>query len=280
MNASELYKAGRLQEAITAQMGHIKDDPLNQSKRVFLFELLLFAGDLDRARKHLGTVKYDDPAVQLAVSHYQNLLEAEAARRKLFSDGEAPGFFMEPPAHLQLRLSAVAMLREGKATEATQLLKQADEAFPVEQLKGSLNEKPFVGLRDADDVFGPILEVMARGRYFWVPLDQVLGVAANAPKYPRELIYMPARLTLNDGQEGEVFLPALYPGTQDHADEKVKLGRGHDWQAGPGDVVRGRGSRLFLVGDDNVPLIDWRNLVFEETVPAPAAPAAGEAPTA
>src|SRR5204862_215056 len=84
--------------------------------------------------------------------------------------------------------------------------------------------------------------------------DQVLAVAANPPKYPRDLVYMPARLTLNDGQEGEVFLPALYPGTHEHPDEKVKLGRDHDWQAGPGEGRRGRGARLFLAGADLVSL--------------------------
>jgi protein involved in temperature-dependent protein secretion len=78
-----------------------------------------------------------------------------------------------------------------------------------------------------------------------------------------------------------VFLPALYPGTHEHADEKVKMGRDTDWQAGHGEILRGRGSRLFLVGEDSMPLLEWRALALEETpaeAPAAAPPAAPEAP--
>ncbi len=49
MNATELYRAGKLQEAITAQVAEVKANPTDQGKRLFLFELLVFAGDLDRA---------------------------------------------------------------------------------------------------------------------------------------------------------------------------------------------------------------------------------------
>ena len=44
MNAGELYKAGRLGEAIEAQVQEVKASPLDQSKRLFLFELLAFSG--------------------------------------------------------------------------------------------------------------------------------------------------------------------------------------------------------------------------------------------
>ena len=39
MNAGELYKAGRLGEAIEAQVQEVKASPLDHSKRLFLFEL-------------------------------------------------------------------------------------------------------------------------------------------------------------------------------------------------------------------------------------------------
>ena len=42
MNASELYKAGKLQEAVDAQIKEVKASPADQSKRLFLFELLAF----------------------------------------------------------------------------------------------------------------------------------------------------------------------------------------------------------------------------------------------
>src|SRR5262249_59522213 len=100
------------------------------------------------------------------------------------------------------------------------------EAPPV---SGPLNGKAFEGLRALDDLFGTVLEVMAQGRYYWVPLEQVEAVAAKAPAFPRDLLWLPARLDLHDGASGEVFLPTLYPGSHEHTDAQVKLGRATDY---------------------------------------------------
>ena len=51
MNANELFQAGKLQEAIDTQIAQVKANPADQGKRLFLFELLAFAGELDRARR-------------------------------------------------------------------------------------------------------------------------------------------------------------------------------------------------------------------------------------
>ena len=39
MNASELYREGKLQQAIEAQIAEVKSNPLDHSRRLFLFEL-------------------------------------------------------------------------------------------------------------------------------------------------------------------------------------------------------------------------------------------------
>jgi len=44
MNAQTLYQEGRLDEAIQALAGSLRDDPGNVRQRTFLFELLCFAG--------------------------------------------------------------------------------------------------------------------------------------------------------------------------------------------------------------------------------------------
>jgi type VI secretion system protein ImpE len=103
---------------------------------------------------------------------------------------------------------------------------------------------------------------MARGAYYWVPLEDVLALALNPPAYPRDLIWAPARLTLRDGEEGEVFLPALYPGSHEAADDALKLGRATDWKAEPDGPVLGVGRKTFLAGDDGVSLLEWRRLTL------------------
>jgi len=128
---------------------------------------------------------------------------------------------------------------------------------------GELNDKPFQTLRDCDDLFGPVLEVMAHGDYYWLPLQQVESLMMNAPKYPRDLLWLPAKLSLRDGPAGDVFLPALYPGSHQHADNQIKLGRQTDWQGGDAGPVRGIGFRMFLVDDDAKSLLEWRELQVE-----------------
>jgi type VI secretion system protein ImpE len=258
MNASELFKAGKLQEAIAAQVNEVRAHPADHGKRLFLFELLVFAGDLDRARRHIDAVRYDEVERDAAVQTYRKLLDAEQARRRLFRDGLRPKSLAEPSEHVRLRLGAVDRLREGRPAEAAEVLARAASATPP--APGVLNGKAFDLLRDADDLFGPVLEVMAHGDYYWVPLEQVEALAMNAPRFPRDLLWVPARLSVRDGAAGDVFLPALYPGSHEHPDDQVRLGRATDWKTAEGGTVLGVGLRMFLAGDDPVSLLEFRQL--------------------
>src|SRR5688500_3645470 len=99
--ATELFKAGKLQEAISAQIQEVKANPADHARRVFLFELLSFSGELDRAERQIEAVKYDDPELDLAVRGYRKMLDAEKARRLLFRQGLKPEFLAgDPPAYV------------------------------------------------------------------------------------------------------------------------------------------------------------------------------------
>ena len=97
MTASDLFKQGRLKEATDAQLQEVKTQPADQGRRLFLFELAAFAGDLDRARRQIDAVSYDQPELQAAVGNYRQLLEGEQKRRRLLSESLAPKFLMEAP---------------------------------------------------------------------------------------------------------------------------------------------------------------------------------------
>jgi type VI secretion system protein ImpE len=258
MTASELYKAGKLADALAAQIQDVKAKPADQSRRLFLFELAVFSGDLDRAARQIEAVSYTETERELALAGYRKLLDAEKLRRRLFSESLAPKFLAEPPDHVRIRLEAINRIREGRTTEASELLQKANDLAPP--LKGTLNGKAFEGIRDADDLFGPVLEVMAHGNYYWLPLEQVECLALNGPEFPRDLIWTPARLMMTEGEHGEIFIPALYPSSHEHDDEQVKLGRANDWKTLDGGAVLGRGARAYLVGDDASALPEWREL--------------------
>ena len=268
MTPTELYQAGRLREAIDAQVAEVKANPTDQARRAFLFELLAFAGDLDRATRQVDAAHYDQPDLVMASLGYRKLMESETARRRFFDDGVPPEILGEETATIKLRIEAAGLLRLGRPAEAAALIAQADEAMPP--LQGKLNGKPFATFRDADDLLGGVLEVMAQGKYFWIGLEQVVALGMKAPRFPRDLLYFPARLDLAS-ESGEVFLPALYPGSYRHEDDQIKLGRATDWVGPEGGPVLGVGAKMFLVDDEAVGLLEWRELLLDE----PAIPAEG-----
>jgi type VI secretion system protein ImpE len=260
MSASDLFKAGQLQPAIDAQVKEVKANPADPRRRLFLFELLAFTGDLERAKKQLDALPLTEPAQVLAIQDYRHNMEAEQARRRLFRDSVEPKFLVQPGDHVGLRLEAIQRLREQRPAEAAEILARAEAAAPP--VRGLLNNRPFVTLRDCDDRFGTVLEVFAKGVYYWVPLEQVESLAMNAPAFPRDLLWFPARLTVRDGPTGEVFLPALYPGSHEDSRDAVRLGRESDWSAGGEGPVLGRGARTFLLEDDAIGLLEWRQVLM------------------
>ena len=257
MNAGELFKAGQLPEAVDAQLKEVKAKPADHGQRLFLFELLAFAGDLDRAQRQIETINYNDMELDAAVLAYRRLVDSERARRRLFSESLVPKFFGDQPEHVKLRLEAVNRLRENGPAEAAELLTKAAALMP--ELKGELNGKPFSSLRDCDDLFSGVLEVMAQGGYYWVPLEQIDAISISAPKTPRDLLWLPARLEMTESA-GNIHLPVLYAGSHEHADNQVKLGRMTDWKSPQGGPTLGIGAKTFLADEDVVTMLDWRQL--------------------
>lgn len=260
MTANELFKAGKLTEAIDAQTQEVKANAADHARRLFLFELLAFAGDLDRARKQIDIINYGDLPLDAAILSYRQCLDGEEKRRRLLRDGTKPEFFTDPPDHVNIRLEAINRLREKNLAEAHALLEKANAEIHVR--KGQLNNKPFNTLRDCDDLLAGVLEVFAHGNYYWVPLEQVRSVASVGPKFARDLLWLPAKLEMADAL-GDVFLPALYTNSHEHADTAIKLGRSTDWSAPEGGPVLGVGLRIYLVDDDAMPQLEWRQLEFD-----------------
>lgn len=130
MNAAELYRAGRLDEAITALGDVLRDDPADARRRTFLFELLCFAGSYDRAEKQLDVLSQGDRDAQVGALLYRGALHAERTRQSMFEPGGLP------PSTVVAR--------------------------PV---SGTFNGQPFDSLVDADPRIGPRLEVFVAGQY-------------------------------------------------------------------------------------------------------------------
>ena len=108
-------------------------------------------------------------------------------------------------------------------------------------------------------------------------LDQLASLTMNPPTVLRDLVYFPARLDFG-GINGEVYLPTLYPNSHAHADDAVKLGRMTDWAYHDGPLAFGVGQHHFLRDEEEISLLEWRELqvvVDEGQAPAQTEAEAG-----
>ena len=256
MDSDQMYKSGNLSGAIDAQTAVVKASPINQGARLFLFELLAFAGELDRAKRQIDAIQSDQPEIVVAVADYRHVVEAEMLRRLVFRKKAQPELLAPPPEHVRQRILGLGKLADGLTSEAADLFQQANSQIP--EIKGMLDGVPFDNLRDGDDCLGSVLEVYSKGRYFWVPLEQIESITMNKPRFPRDLLWIPAHLEMKEGDAGSVFLPTIYPGTEQETDPQLKLGRLTDWR---GEAMqRGVGVKAFFVGDKPTSILDWRKL--------------------
>jgi type VI secretion system protein ImpE len=233
MTAKQLFDAGKVREAEKALSAHLRDRPTDISQRTFLFELLCFSGQYDRAEKQLGVLAGAKGEAELGAVLYYSALHAEKSRHELFQKQAYP----KTPA----------------AASAS----------------GTLNGKPFESIRDADPEIGPRLEVFAAGAYLWIPFEHILGVEMEAPRRLRDTLWAPALVrtgpAFKEMELGEVLIPVVYPFSWKNADEAVWLGRTTEWVADDEGQEFPAGQKIFIVDGEEVPLLELRNLEFNST---------------
>lgn len=236
--AREHYAAGRLDAAIEALGAELRSHPLDAQRRSFLFELLSFAGQYDRAAKQLQVLASAGHMAEAGTLVYRAALDAERVREHMFATGDLPA---------------------------------GDAPGPV---GGTLNGRPFLSIEDADPRVGARLEVFAGGRLLWLPFAHLASLRVEAPARLRDLHWANARLatgpSVRDLELGEVLLPALTAGAWRHPDPEIRLGRATDWADLPDGDFAPVGQKLLRVDDDLVPLLDVRELTVAAPAGAPA----------
>ena len=186
--AGRLFREGNLADALTAANAAVRKTPTDIGARVLLAELLVFAGNIERADVVLDACADLDPTAALVVAEFRQLLRGETARRQLFSEGRVPEFLGEPTAAHRLSLAAVVALRGGDTHEAGKLAAQAEEARG--HPSGTMRGGTFDDMRDGDDLLASCFEVITTtGKYFWIPPQRVVLIEFHPMKRPRDLYW-------------------------------------------------------------------------------------------
>jgi type VI secretion system protein ImpE len=237
MNSRELYAAGKLEEAVQALGSELRNDPTDTRRRTFLFELLCFTGEYDRAEKQLDILADAGKEAAMGTLLYRSALQAARTRRDMFEKKTFP-LGSRPPEYA------------GGTACAT---------------SGTLNGQAFETIEDADPRIGARLEVFAAGAYLWLPFEHIASVRMEPPKRLRDTIWIPAILQTGPKCKGldlgEVLLPALTPLVSKHARNSVRLGRETVWEEADGETVPA-GQKLLLVDGEEIPILEVRSLLF------------------
>ncbi|HLJ86712.1 MAG TPA: type VI secretion system accessory protein TagJ [Candidatus Angelobacter sp.] len=225
MTGMELFQSGKLQEAIQALGDEVRKNPVDTRRRTFLFELLCFAGEYERAEKHLDVLSDANQGTRVGTLLYRSAIHAEKTRQKMFIERSYP---------------------LPKAVAVT---------------GGKHDDRPISSFADADERIGGCLEVFVAGSYSWISLEHIASIEVPKPKKLRDLLWSPAIVkttpAYREMELGEVLLPVLSPLSSRHADDLVRLGRTTVWEEetpGSGDVPFGQ--KMFLIDEEEVPILE------------------------
>lgn len=262
--AESAYRAGNVRAATELLLQEVRTQPADARKRVFLAQLFILGGQWERAANQLSVLKELDAGAIPLVHAGTQLLQCERLRAEVFAGRRAPMVLGEPPAWIAQLIQALALDAGGKAAEAAAQRALAFEAAPA--TAGALNGEPFEWIADADSRLGPVLEVMLDSGYYWVPFERIRSVVFESPSDIRDLAWLPARITWENGGDAVGYVPARYPGSE-HGDEGLILAKRTEWSPLGEDGFAGLGQRMLATDAGEYGLLDVRQI---QIGPAPA----------
>jgi len=259
MRAKELLQAGRLEEAMAELERNVRASPADVTLRIFLFQLLAVLGDWRRSLTQLNVAAELEPQHTLMACICRAPLNCEALRAEVFAGRRTPLIFGEPEPWVGDLVLACRLVADEDYLAAQRLREQALAAAPA--VRGRLDGKSFSGLGDADSRLGPVLEAIVESKYYWVPFSALQRVRIETPPTDlRDLVWIPATFTWINGGEAGGFIPTRYPGSELDRDDAVKLARKTMWSEKPGGTFLGLGQRTFMTDQDDIPLLEMRDL--------------------
>jgi type VI secretion system protein ImpE len=277
MNALELLRRGDVDQALVELQNELRKDPSNFKGRVFLFQLLAVTGQWDRALTQLNVAGEMDAAALAMVQTYREALRCEAFRQQVFAGKRVPVVFGQPQAWVAHLVESFRLLAEGKVAESQPLRDKAYESAPARAgtiTVGEREEERFEWIADADPRFGPVLEGIINGRYYWIPFESVRALHVDPPEDLRDVVWMPAHFEWTNGGETVALLPTRYAGSESSPDPQIRLGRKTDWSETGPNLFVGIGQRMLATDAGEYALMEIRKIVFDEPSAA-AEPANG-----
>jgi type VI secretion system protein ImpE len=258
----EDVRQGKLDEALASLEASIRKAPAEPKYRVLLFQLLSLMGKWDRAMTQLNVLADMDAKTLPMVQTYRAALLCEGLRAEVFSGKRTPLLFGEPAQWAAMLVQALALGAQGHEAESDALHAQAFEQAPAST--GKVDGQAFAWLADADVRLGPMLEAIIDGKYYWIPFCNLRVITIEKPSDLRDLVWIPAFLTLANGGEVVSLIPTRYPGSDSSADPAIRMARKTEWNERKDGTSTGIGQRMLTTDQGDHPLLEVRSIEFDQ----------------
>jgi type VI secretion system protein ImpE len=248
-----------LSEELSRVQKEIRANPSDEKLRTYLFQLLAVQGNWRRALEQLQVCAQLSAKALPMAQTYREAIRCELLRADIFAGKRAPQILGEPPGWIGTLIEALQRLAAGDSTAAARLREAAFDEAPASD--GTIDEKSkFEWIADADSRLGPVCECIVNGQYYWVPFMRIRSLRIDAPTDLRDFIWASAQLTLANGGEQIVLIPARYPGTDTFGDDALKLSRRTQWSDAGGEAFVGLGQKMLATDTGEYSLLDIRSI--------------------
>jgi type VI secretion system protein ImpE len=250
----------------------IRADASNANFRVHLFQLLCVMGNWKRALSQLQvSAQMAAKALPMAQT-YREAIKCELFRKEVFEGKRTPQIMGTPPPWIGPMIEALKHDGTNDFAAAAELRASAMDA--AEANACSIDGTTCEWLADADSRLGPVLEVIANGQYYWLPLASCSGLILEPPTDLRDLVWAPGEVMLPNEGRVAVLIPTRYPGTEvakSSDADALKRSKRTEWTEPHPGMWFGTGQRLWASDLGDHAILDTRRISMD-TLAAPVVP--------
>jgi len=259
MTAEDFLKQGDINAALQQLQEQVKKQPANVELRIFLFQLLSVLGQWDRALTQLDVSADMDHGTLAMVTMYRQVIVCERFREQVFLGNKEPTIFGKPEEWVALLIQALQLTVQGEYAKSQTLRAQAFDAASISS--GIIDEQTFQWFADCDPRLGPIMEAIIEGRYLWIPFENIKTIVIDEPVDLRDVVWLPAHFTWNNGGESYGLIPSRYPLSYQHG-PSLALSRKTEWLDCGADLFLGLGQKVWCTDSGEYSVMDVRSIQF------------------
>lgn len=237
----------------------IRANPAKVEHRIHLAQLLMVAGQWERCLQQLQITAQLDPKSTAMAQTYRALIQAEIFREQTFNGQRDPLSLGETANWQDLLAEALIARANNQIALAEKFQQQAFDEAPCSTFL--VNDTQADWIADGDSRLGPICEVFMNGSYYWLPFTQIKQLTLEVPKDLRDLVWIPAKITLTDFSQHFGFLPSRYVFSYQAGNDQLSLSTLTEWTPLSEQSWAGSGQKMFITNDTEYPLLSIHSLL-------------------